>query len=154
MEHTPYMTSAEVIALRELARSVAATFAGIGCKLYLGQARTGQTRSGPWYAWVEYPNGLEVSVHNQLTPEDAADALAFKLILGAKCACGRQAVGLPGSDPATTCLWTRLEGRWHSGCEQARHSSQPLRPKGSDDRLTPRRGGSRNRSRPRPIATG
>jgi hypothetical protein len=88
-----------------------------------------------WYAHARY-RGTRISVENQLGPAEAAEALALRLLTGAKCACGKL-VALSGDGAlafrnpvmsdgsrfpldeavrAGQCRWKRDGERWVSGC--------------------------------------
>jgi len=41
-----------------------------------------------WYAYAQY-KGARISADNFSSPDDAAEALAMKLLTGARCACGK-----------------------------------------------------------------
>lgn len=99
-----------------------------------------------WYAHAQY-KGARLTVEDQAGPTEAADALAHRILKGAKCAhCGglvtlsddsafafaraRTVDGaewnIEQSSAAGWCRWQRTGKRWEAGCEQ-RKSSAPSR---------------------------
>lgn len=91
-----------------------------------------------WYAHAQY-RGTRITVEDQPGPVEAAEALARRLLTGAKCAhCGglialsdrgatayRSAVMADGTRwtaeqarAAGQCRWTRMGRRWARGCEE------------------------------------
>lgn len=91
-----------------------------------------------WYAHVQY-RGARITVENQTGPIQALDALAKRLLTGARCQhCGGLvalspfgAVAFDGhladgtkwtmreAAQTTQCLWRRVGRRWVRGCEEA-----------------------------------
>lgn len=89
-----------------------------------------------WYAHAQY-KGARIIAENHPHPADAAEALAVKLLTGAKCKCGRlvaldtdgaiafrKPVMADGSTftaaearRAGQCRWRREGKRWTSGCD-------------------------------------
>lgn len=94
-----------------------------------------------WYAYVRY-RGVRVTTENHTSPTEAVEALAARLLKGARCNhCGgivtlrRDGVWFPASDPddvvpyadgeswtardamrAKRCRWVRQGARWEPGC--------------------------------------
>lgn len=92
-----------------------------------------------WYAHAQF-RGARITAEDHAHPADAAEALAVKLLTGAKCKCGR----LVALDPdgaiayrkpvmadgstfsaadarrAGQCRWRRDGRRWVSGCDGSR----------------------------------
>jgi hypothetical protein len=97
-----------------------------------------------WYAEAQY-KGVRIIAEHHPGPVEAAEALARRLLDGAKCRCGRLvalsddgAMGyrdaklLDGTTWTPTqaakagqCRWTRLGKRWEPGC-----NAPPIRMKG------------------------
>lgn len=93
-----------------------------------------------WFAWADY-GGTRIIVENRASPEEAAEALARRLLTGAKCKhCSGLvalsddgAVAYPGlmRDGSTMtveqartmrqCRWTREGPKWVPGCTKDRH---------------------------------
>lgn len=73
---------------------------------------------GPgWYASALY-KGARLIADEKETPDEAADALARKLLGGGQCThCGRR-VAL--SDTPGTCRWRRAGQTWERGCADNR----------------------------------
>jgi hypothetical protein len=89
-----------------------------------------------WWASVHY-RGLRVQTEGHPQPSGAADALARKLLTGARCRCGKLVALSPfgalahvvapmvdgtrwtaaEAAQAGQCLWKRQEARWASGCD-------------------------------------
>jgi hypothetical protein len=89
-----------------------------------------------WYAYVQY-QGARIMVEHQVGPVEALDALANRLLTGARCQHCRGLVALSpfgalafdsmmadGSTwtaaeaaKTTQCLWRRVGRRWIRGCE-------------------------------------
>lgn len=89
-----------------------------------------------WYAHAQY-RGARISADDHRSPGDAAEALAIRLLTGARCKCGKLVALVPGgafafTDPvmadgsrwsadqaedAGQCLWRRYGKRWQQGCE-------------------------------------
>lgn len=88
-----------------------------------------------WYAHAQY-KGARITTQNHPGPIEAADALARRLLNGAKCRCGRlvalsdrgamahEAHLADGSfwtaqqaAAAGQCRWRRFGPRWERGCE-------------------------------------
>lgn len=89
-----------------------------------------------WYAHAQY-RGTRIIEEDHRGPTEAAEALARRLLTGAKCRCGRLvalsdggAVAFPGArmadgstwsgaeiEAAGQCRWTRQGRRWVRGCE-------------------------------------
>lgn len=92
-----------------------------------------------WYAHAQY-RGARIIAENYRSPGDAAEALARKLLMGARCSCGRLVALHPGgaiaferpmmADGSTwtlddarragQCTWTRHGARWDRDCDRAR----------------------------------
>ncbi len=90
-----------------------------------------------WYAKAIY-EGKDVEVRDRKGPTEAADALARRLLTGAKCKCGKlvtlsdygaTAYGEVTLADGTTwtaeeaaaagqCRWTRVGAHWKRGCEE------------------------------------
>lgn len=88
-----------------------------------------------WYAHAQYRGG-RITVQDQPGPTEAAEALARRLLTGAKCRCGRLvslsdhgAVAYKSTtmadgtkwtakqaEKAGLCRWTRRGRRWEMGC--------------------------------------
>lgn len=108
----------------------------------IGYARENvPTEDAGWWAEAKY-KGARISVEERRTPGEAAEALAEKILTGAKCQCGRDvtlsddaelgheaagdtlaALGLtaPGH-----CRWRRHGPRWRQGCEpHPDHAPEP-----------------------------
>lgn len=103
-----------------------------------------------WYAYAQY-RGARITVDDQPGPVEAAEALARRLLTGARCKCGKlvalnNAGAMAYEAPvmadgsrwtvqaaanAGQCRWTRVGARWVAGCE--RHSSK-IRTKRPDRR--------------------
>jgi hypothetical protein len=95
-----------------------------------------------WWAAAFYSGARLIGVDGWPGPTQAAEALARRLIDGARCKCGRVAT-LEGSSPlfpkkrltdeaiwsveeqlkAGQCVWTRQGGDWRSGCAPQAASS-------------------------------
>lgn len=88
-----------------------------------------------WWAHAKY-RGNRIIVEDHAGPVEAADALARRLLTGAKCKCGKLvslsstgamfvsehmadgSTWTPGdASRAGQCRWTRMGKRWHRGCE-------------------------------------
>jgi hypothetical protein len=73
-----------------------------------------------WFAEVEW-SGTQLSTENHPTAAAAADAMALKLLDGARCRCGKVIVVESESPTATPkqrmwCYWRRHNARWRPGC--------------------------------------
>jgi hypothetical protein len=88
-----------------------------------------------WYAHAQY-RGTRIMVEHHSHPADAVEALAVRLLTGAKCACGKLVALTPGgalafrhphmsdgsvftieqAQQAGQCLWRREGQHWVSGC--------------------------------------
>lgn len=113
-------------------------------------ARTGATgfhmgylrddpRDPGWYAYAQY-QGARITTENHMDPVCAAEALAERLLTGARCACGKivelrdggvmvfPGAASPSGEPmpdaakliaevraGKTCRWTRTGDRWNPG---------------------------------------
>lgn len=93
---------------------------GAGNQFEVG--RLGDEGTPTWYAQAMW-QGARFFVENQASSEAAADALAAKILWGARCRCGRAAVVGPHSstsqeliDGAALCAWERRGVRWVPGC--------------------------------------
>ena len=91
-----------------------------------------------WYAHAQY-RGARVTAENHSSPGAAAEALAVKLLTGARCSCGRLVAlddggafafrrpvmadgttwNLADAIAAGQCRWTRRGARWGRECEAA-----------------------------------
>lgn len=89
-----------------------------------------------WYAHATYA-GARVTAEDHSSPWEAAEALAVRLLTGAKCKCGRLVALSPAGAVAFTkpvmadgsawtaeaaaaagqCLWQRQGARWEPGCD-------------------------------------
>lgn len=89
-----------------------------------------------WYAHAQY-RGARLIVEDQPGPTEAAEALARRILTGAKCRCGRLvalsddgALAFDGvlltdgsrwtvddAKKAGMCRWTRIGRRWVMGCQ-------------------------------------
>jgi hypothetical protein len=77
-----------------------------------------------WYATAHYRQG-PVRVQHHHTPEEAANALAARILTGGTCRCGRRSAVadiLGGTDPGA-CTWRRIHTRWQPSC-----NAPPIRP--------------------------
>jgi hypothetical protein len=94
-----------------------------------------------WWAHAQY-RGARIAVEDQPGPTQAAQALAEKILTGAKCACGRLVAlhpdGAVAFDETTLadgtrwtieqaaaagqCRWRRVGSRWEMGCAGADHA--------------------------------
>lgn len=76
-------------------------------------------KPGDWYASAAY-RGARVTVEHQLGPDDAAEALAFKLMEGGQCVhCGHH-LTVPGvelADGSPSCQFHREGPHWLRGCD-------------------------------------
>jgi hypothetical protein len=80
-----------------------------------------------WYASASY-KGARITVENQAGPVEAADAMARRLLDGARCTHCRRKVALSGGGAAAwvggaaehmtglSCRWRRMGARWERGC--------------------------------------
>jgi hypothetical protein len=88
-----------------------------------------------WFAHAQF-RGARITAEDASSPGDAAEALAVKLLTGARCSCGKLVQLVPGgalafmrtqmadgttwtaeeAAAAGQCRWTRLGPRWHKGC--------------------------------------
>lgn len=95
-------------------------------------------RGAEWYAQALY-KGTRVIAEGHALPDGAADALARRMLTGARCRCGalvamsdEGAVAFPGAQMADgsvwseadiheagQCRWTRRGSRWEPGCDVA-----------------------------------
>ena len=106
-------------------------------ELELGWTDDAGPRPGEWYATASY-KGARIIVEDQHGPEDAAEALALKLLAGGQCVhCGRVATairdgevftvaGHPVLDPSRLgqsvdagliCARRRVGEHWQRGCD-------------------------------------
>lgn len=110
-----------------------------------------------WWAHAQY-RGARLSAQDHKSPTDAADALARRLLEGAKCAhCGGLVAlsdagavayeshlvdGTPWTveqaRAAGQCRWTRAGRRWERGCEQRKPHGRPLFSRSQPRRTTRR----------------
>jgi hypothetical protein len=67
-----------------------------------------------WYAHARY-QGARIMVEDMAGPVEAADALARRLLAGAKCQHCRRTVVLSGGGLA--CRWRRMGPQWVRGCD-------------------------------------
>lgn len=117
-----------------------------------------------WYAHAQY-QGARITEEDHRGPVEAAEALARRLLSGAKCArCGRlvaltdHGAYFPGevahladgttwtreeAEAAGQCRWTRQGRRWAMGCEHGNHEDRRT------DRAARRRRERANRKRRR-----
>lgn len=102
-----------------------------------------------WYAHAQY-QGARILVENQPGPIEAVEALARRLLTGARCVrCGglvalsdhgavAYAPGAPMADGSTwdgrraalrfgQCRWRRVGARWEMGCQRSRSSHSTKR---------------------------
>ena len=95
------------------------------------------TEQAGWYAHAQY-RGARIAVEDQPGPDQAAHALAVKILTGAKCRCGKLVAlddhGAIAFNDATMadgtrwtveqaaaagqCRWRRQGARWEMGCSQ------------------------------------
>lgn len=91
-----------------------------------------------WYAHAQF-KGTRISVENQPSPVEAADALCRRLLTGAQCFHCKKLVALSdhgavafdgrlvdgsrwsvqAAAQAGQCRWRRMGSRWARGCEEA-----------------------------------
>ena len=116
-----------------------------------------------WYAHAQYA-GARITEEGHRGPVEAAEALARRLLTGAKCRCRRLvalaaagAVGFDGAQMADgstwtlaeqraagQCRWTRIGARWRRGCEDDPEQPTPFprpAPNRAQRRAERRRGG-------------
>lgn len=94
-----------------------------------------ETSADAWYAHAQY-RGARIMVEDHPSPGDAAEALARRLLTGARCSCGKlvalQAGGAVAFERPTMadgsafplaeavrvgqCRWTRRGTRWERAC--------------------------------------
>ncbi|MFI6819750.1 hypothetical protein ACIBJE_02210 [Micromonospora sp. NPDC050187] len=99
-----------------------------------------------WYAHAQY-RGARIQVEDQRGPAEAADALARRILTGARCRCGRLVSLSPDgavayedtpmadgsrwtvaqAREAGQCLWRRLGARWEPSCPEPPGRSRPTR---------------------------
>lgn len=79
-----------------------------------------------WYAWVQFHSNDRVMVQGKSGPVEALEALARRLLNGAKCAYCVGTVTLSGKPQRGVCRWTRQGAKWVRGCE-ATYSEKTLR---------------------------
>lgn len=102
------------------------------------------TDQAGWYATAVY-RGAKVIADDHPGPLEAAEALAVRLLTGAKCKCGKLvALGPDGAfaffdapmadgsrwtaaqaAAAGQCRWRRVGSRWFRGCENRAQRRQP-----------------------------
>jgi hypothetical protein len=88
-----------------------------------------------WFAHAQF-RGARITAEDHSSPGDAAEALALKLLTGARCACGKLVQLTPGgalafrrprmadgttwtaeeAAAAGQCRWRRVGPRWYKGC--------------------------------------
>jgi hypothetical protein len=66
-----------------------------------------------WYASARY-RGARIMVKDQPGPVEAADAMARRLLDGARCTHCKRTVVLSGT--GLVCRWRRMGDRWERGC--------------------------------------
>lgn len=66
-----------------------------------------------WYAHAKY-GGARIMVDDMPGPVEAADALARRLLDGAKCTHCKRKIVLSGG--GLVCRWRRMGPRWERGC--------------------------------------
>lgn len=70
-----------------------------------------------WYAHAQY-RGARITAEDHPGPVEAAEALARRLLTGARCVNCDKVITLSGEASRKTCRWTRLGTRWEKGCQQ------------------------------------
>jgi hypothetical protein len=108
-DSAPWMQFDAVIAVADLAGRAGAKQFQIG---YLHD--NVPVEEAAWYAHAQYL-GTRLSVDNHRSPQDAALALAQRILLDGLCRCGRR-VSLHGGVKGT-CRWRLVGKRWESGCD-------------------------------------
>lgn len=86
--------------------------------LELGWTSDDGPHPGEWYATARW-RGAKVIVEDHHGPDDAAEALAFRILEGGQCVhCGRL-IAVPGYTYAqhAPCRWTRQGAHWIRGCD-------------------------------------
>jgi hypothetical protein len=76
-----------------------------------------------WWASASF-KGTKITVEDQAGPEQAASALARRLLDGARCRCTK-AVAISGDGDEASCRWRRVGPKWEPGCD-----AEPLHIKG------------------------
>jgi hypothetical protein len=67
-----------------------------------------------WYAVAQY-RGARITIEDQRGPIEACDALARRLLAGARCTkCGRT---ITLTAKRAGCRWRRLGAKWVAGCD-------------------------------------
>jgi hypothetical protein len=66
-----------------------------------------------WYAHAQYRGG-RITAQDHTGPEQAATALAMRLLTGAKCRCGKLATLIPGEAFAFTAAHTSDGAEWNA----------------------------------------
>lgn len=69
-----------------------------------------------WWAQAMW-QGARLIVDDQPSPADAAEALAIRILAGARCAHCRRPVALGDTVALSYCQWVRDGRRWVRGCE-------------------------------------
>lgn len=69
-----------------------------------------------WYATATY-RGAKLIAEDRRSPDEAADALARKLLDGAQCRHCKKLVRLDDKMALGACRWSRHGARWVRGCE-------------------------------------
>lgn len=92
----------EVVAATDLARRSGATAVEWG---HLD-------RPGTWYVSVRY-RGSRETVEGHVSPQEAATALAARILNGGGCKCGRPSTT---DDTRQGCRWRLVGRRWEPGC--------------------------------------
>lgn len=87
-----------------------------------------------WWAKAQY-QGARIMVEQHISPVDAAEALAERILTGGKCTWCEGLIALNSEDAKGQCLWRRIGRRWEPGCIHG-HSTAPKAPK---DRAARRR---------------
>lgn len=80
---------------------------------------------GRWWAYAQF-RGARIQVDEMPGPVEAVEALARRLLTGAKCRrCGEQIVL---NDHAVGCRWTRVGKTWEAGCGKPIDHTIPVGP--------------------------
>jgi len=97
--------------------AAASLAAGSGCKAFeIGYLdETAKVEDARWYATATY-QGAKIMVEDRKSPDEAADALARRILSGADCNHCHKTVTLGRTHPSQ-CRWYRDADRWIVGCQ-------------------------------------
>lgn len=111
-----------VVAVADLCPRSGATNFELGYLHEPGEPGYDQQGAG-WWAAARY-RGARLTVEGFARPDDAADALARRILSGGRCTACDQPVVFSHSDRDRGCRWHRDADAWVRGCDSKRRATR------------------------------